>query len=111
MRCRSITLRKTRGKLGTQFLGAALNTDGTLVFEGQDLGDGVEHCFGAGIREYEWTWTLDAANVELLKRLLDGGDDVLAAVKSRFSDDAASRLQDYLDKKGIAYTTWSRMGD
>ena len=108
---RSVTLRESRDKLGVRYLRATLSTNGTLTIEGQDLGDGVEQIFGPGNREYEWVWTIQASEVTKLILALNCGDDILAALLSRFSNDAAADIQPFLDKHAIQYESWSRMGD
>ena len=38
-------------------------------------------------------------------------DDVLAALRDRFSGDGAAYLQPFLDDNGVSYEPWSRVGD
>ncbi|MEQ8667674.1 MAG: hypothetical protein RIC12_00790 [Pirellulales bacterium] len=111
MKSRSVTLRETRDQSGVRKLGASLAADGTLTLEGWDLGDGVERIFGPGNREYEWRWTIQPQEVPKLVIALASGDDVLAVLKHRFSDEAAGGLKRFLDEEGIPYKTWSRVGE
>jgi len=61
-------------------LEASISANGDLVIKGQDLGAEVESFFG--FSEYEWAWTVSAAD-----------------------------LQSFLESEGIEYTAWSRVGD
>ncbi|MFZ2362403.1 MAG: hypothetical protein WA040_23895 [Anaerolineae bacterium] len=105
-----VTLRDTRDEDGTRHLSARLKGDGALLIEGQDLGPGVERFFGPGLTEYEWVWTIRPSGVRTLKLAL-AADDVLAALRDRFSGDAAANLQTFLDDNGVPYEPWSRVGD
>jgi hypothetical protein len=106
-----VTLRDFRDADGPRHLWARMTPEGDVVIEGQDLGDGVEKVFGAGIREYEWVWTVRAPHVPALLAALGAGDDVLAALRARFSDERASGLRPFLDQHGIPVDAWSRVGD
>ena len=105
-----VILRDTRDEDGTRYLDARLEPNGDLIIEGQDLGDGVERFFGPGEREYEWTWTVKAADVPKLKRALGGGH-VLKALKRRFSGSAARDLKPFLVAHAIPHEVWPRTGD
>lgn len=105
-----VTLRDTRDEDGTRHLSARLKGDGALLIEGQDLGPGVERFFGPGLTEYEWVWTIRPSGVRTLKLAL-AADDVLVALRDRFSGDAAANLQTFLDDNGVPYEPWSRVGD
>lgn len=106
-----VTLRDTRDEGGSRHLGASLKGDGTLLIEGQDLGPGVESFFGLGLTEYEWAWIIRPPGVRTLKLALACDDEVLAALRDRFSGDAAVDLQPFLDDNGVPYEPWSRVGD
>ena len=108
---RTVTLHHRDDLLGSQYLGASISDDGTLTIEGQEIGDSVERFFGTGYHEYEWTWTIESKDIAQLKSALDSVDDVLVALAKRFSNDAAVELQPFLDKHGIPYECWSRIGD
>jgi len=108
---RSVVLRDTRDSSGTRHLEARFDDGGDLLLSGQDLGDGVEEYFGAGLREYEWCWTVRAADLPRLEAALGGADDVIGALGERFSGDAAAGLGAFLKENGIPYETWSRVGD
>jgi hypothetical protein len=111
MTAKAVVLRDSRDESGSRFLGASISADGTLTINGQDLGKGVEEFFGEGDFEYEWTWTIAPKDVTRLMSALESGDDVLAGLAKRFSDDAASGLQPFLKENEIPYYAWSRIGD
>ncbi len=107
---RTVILRDDRDKLGTRQLDATLSADGTLTIEGQDFGDGVEQIFGSGLSQYEWVLTIQSKDIPKLASVLDEGNDVLAALVSRFSNDEAVALQPFLDKHDIQYEFWNWIG-
>ena len=106
-----VTLRDTRDEDGSRQLSASLKGDGALLIEGQDIGPGVERFFGPGLTEYEWAWIIQPPGVGMLKLALACGNDILAALKDRFSGDAAADLQRFLEDNGIPYEPWSRVGE
>jgi len=106
-----VTLRDARDEDGSRQLSASLKGDGALLIEGQDIGPGVERFFGPGLTEYEWAWIIQPSGVRALKLALARDDDVLTALRDRFSGDAAAGLQPFLDDKGVPYEPWSRVGD
>lgn len=106
-----VILRATKGPDGTRHLEARRRPDGGLVVEGQDLGPGVRALFGAG--EYEWTWTVEPADVPAAAAALGGvpGADPLAVVgvwaAAHPGSDPGSALRD----AGVPIGFWSRIGD
>jgi hypothetical protein len=106
-----VTLRDTRDEDGSRQLSASLKGDGTLLIEGQDIGPGVERFFGPGLMEYEWAWIIQPSGVKALKLALAYDDDVLVALRDRFSEDAAADLQRFLEDNCIPYESWSRVGE
>ena len=76
---RRVELWHGRDHNGTRSIWAVLLPDGRLKIEGQDLGPGVA-IWGEGLSEYEWDWTVAAADVPRLVEILGGreGDDPLA---------------------------------
>jgi hypothetical protein len=105
-----VVLREVEDLDGSRLLTAALTSEGDLVIEGRDYGPGVERVFG--VREYEWGWTIPAASVgDLLFLLQAADDDVLAAVRDRFSGERAADLGTFLESNRIPTTRWSRLGD
>ena len=102
-------LRDVRDAEGTRHLQASLTPEGDVLIEGQDLGAGVERALG--VYEYEWAWTIHAADVPLLLEAIGTTSDVLSALRERFSDDRAAGLMDFLDSHRIPYERWARMGE
>jgi hypothetical protein len=107
----TIVLRHIADQSGTRHLGARMNASGDLLIEGQDLGEGVEQFFGTGTREYEWVWTVRAANIAKLAAALGAKDDVLAALRARFSGALAAGLHGFLKESEVPFESWSRVGD
>ncbi len=107
-----IVLRDIHDEDGVRHLEARFNDAGDLVIEGQDLGDGVERFFGAGIREYEWIWTIRRASLAALGRALGVAEgEILAALGRRFSHPKCVELEPFLKEHEIALERWSRLGD
>ena len=61
-------LREERSTDDYRYLSAELKENGDLVFEGQDLGSGVEGAFGCS--EYEWSWTVKANDIAQLQQAI-----------------------------------------
>jgi len=106
---RVVVLRDSEDAEGTRLLEAFLSSDGDILIQGRDYGDGVEQILG--MREYEWAWKIPAGHVPALLRALEADDDVLSALKRRFSGNDAANLGECLDAHGIATEKWSRLGD
>jgi hypothetical protein len=104
-----VVLRDVKDADGSRLLQASLTSEGDIVVEGRDFGDGVERVFG--VREYEWVWTIPAASVEDLRHALPASGDVLSALRDRFSGENAAELGAFLESHGIATDRWSRFGD
>ena len=102
---KSVVLRNASNR----HLEASIRANGDLVIEGQDLGAEVESFFG--FSEYEWVWTVSAANCDGLLLALGARTDLLSALGERFSGERAADLQSFLESEGIEYTAWSRVGD
>ncbi len=106
-----VVLRNTSGPDGTRRLEVRRRPDGGLVIEGQDLGAAVERIFGS--REYEWTWTVEPADVPAAVIALGGvtDGDPLEVVATWFAAgdgrDPGSDLRD----AGVPIDFWSRVGD
>jgi hypothetical protein len=104
-------LRDTRDVGGSRHLEVSMLPGGGLSIDGQDLGPGVEAIFGAGCREYEWRWTIDARDVPAAIAALGGvpGDDPLAALARWFDEheiDPGTELRD----AGVPVAFWNRIG-
>ena len=108
---RYIVLRDTQDGDGRRQLSAYLQSDGTLLIEGHDMGPGVARTLGPDITEYEWAISIPSSGVQRLKLALSCQDDILAAVLNRFSGDASGELQGFLDKHAGPYDFWSRAGE
>ena len=99
--------------MAIRHLEATRRPDGAILIEGQDLGPGVERIFGAGLTEYEWTWTIEPDAVPAAIAALEGieGDDplrLLAAWSAAHGGvDPGSRLRE----AGVPIEFWSRIGD
>jgi hypothetical protein len=106
---RVVVLHDSEDAEGTRLLEAFLSSDGDILIQGRDYGDGVEKILG--MREYEWAWKIRAGHVPALLRALEADDDVLSALKRRFSGNDAAHLGEFLDAHGIATEKWSRLGD
>lgn len=107
-----IVLRDLRDARGFRYLGAA-RRDGAIVIEGQDLGRGVESAFGAGLTEYEWSWSIAPEAVPAMVAALGAapGDDPLRALKAWFDAHGATDPGSYLRDAGVPIAFWSRVGD
>ena len=107
-----VVLRDVHDEDGVRHLEARLTDAGDLVIEGQDLGDGVERFYGAGIREYEWAWTIRRTHLDLLARALQTEVAlVLGELEKRFSHPNCPALEAFLNTHGIPMERWSRLGD
>ena len=105
----SIILRQENQPGDCRFLGAEIKTNGDLVFEGQDLGSGVESIFG--FREYEWCWTIKAEDIQKLQKALADEGQILELLEQKFSNDKAADLHDFLITNNSPFESWSRVGD
>ena len=104
-----VVLREERSKTDIRHLSAGYASNGDLLIEGQDLGDGVQRIFGRD--EYEWVWTIRAAELPKLAMALGGASDLLQALAGRFSGANAGHLGAFLNEGSVPFETWSRIGD
>ncbi len=104
-----VILREQQSAGDSRFLCAKLNDSGDLVFEGQDMGTGVQKVLGCS--EYEWVWTIKAADMTLLKKALGVEGDVLQVVAEHFKGDKAADLHGFMTEHQIPFESWSRTGD
>ena len=110
MNARHVVLREVKDGDGSRLLTAKLSDDGEVVIEGWDFGAGVERVFG--VREYEWAWTIPADSVgDLLRAMQAATDDVLVALRERFSGEQAAEIGTFLESKRIPSRRWSRLGE
>lgn len=108
-KAKKITLREERSESDYRFLGASIKDNGDLVFEGQDIGSGVDGAFG--YREYEWFWTVKAENIHLLQKAIGSSTSILKSLKNKFSNDNAAKLNEFMKNNNVPFESWSRMGD
>lgn len=105
-----VVLRDIKDDDGSRYLAAERKPSGDIVIEGQDLGPGVERFLGC--YEYEWIWTIKAADVGRLAEALGGtGERVLELLAEKFGADKAAGLRAFLSESAVAHEVWSRMGD
>ena len=110
---RRLVIWRGRDHNGSRLLEAILLADGSLRIEGQDLGAAVTAAFGNDFREYEFDWSVAAADVPHVMQALGGspGDDPLELIQ-RWTQ--ASRGRDpgqFLRDAGVELRFWSRIGD
>lgn len=108
-RNKKIILREERKAGDYRFLGAEIKDNGNLVFEGQDLGSGVEGAFGCS--EYEWYWTIKEQDIPKLKDAIGGRGNVLKLLEKNFSNEKAANLYEFMQEHNIPFESWSRIGD
>jgi hypothetical protein len=113
MKSRTVVLREERSPKGSRSLLARIGKSGDLRIEGQDLGSSVEEFWGVGLREYEWTITVRAAQLQQLIAALGGidGDDVLSLLAARCSENERYASKDFLEERGVPVEFWSRVGE
>ncbi len=105
----SIVLRSESNDQGSRLLEAFYSPKGDLVIQGRDWGPEVARLLGN--TEYEWAWTIRAAEIPNLLAALNLKDDPLLGLKMRFSDENAADLGRFLDEHAIEVERWSRIGD
>jgi hypothetical protein len=106
---RRIVLRDDRDDLGTRYLDAALEKDGTLRITGHDQGPRVSEFFGEAITSYEWVYVVTPNRLPALIQLLGGydGDDVLALLAA-WHEHAGGQLSDVMQRPDVAaaFSNW-----
>ncbi len=89
--------------------------DGSLVVEGQDLGQGVGDFWGAGFTEYEFERRLDHAALMRVRAVLgvDESEPILAVLAARLGPlrEVTTRLEQLVSDNDIESHFWSRVGD
>lgn len=114
-----VVLRNFQDAHGSRFLEATLEPDGSLLIEGQDLGEGVEAIFGAGLREYEWRWRVAPEHVPTLAdrvaAALEAPPDlgILALLFLLYEEGGGLGVERFIGpgEDRIAADFWSRVGD
>lgn len=88
------------------------NKKGQLIFDGYDIGKGVEDCWGDS--DYEYNYTIEPSNVEKLYSVLevDKGDrhKLLLELKKRFGNNKGySAFGEFMTENNIEYKpfTWT----
>lgn len=106
-----VVLRDERLERDSRYLELRLEANGDVVLDGQDLGPAVEDFWGGS--EYEWTITVKAPNVPILRAALGVGSDadILTEAKRRFEGAASRGFEDLLKTREIPVERWSRVGD
>ncbi len=105
----SIILRKENTPGDYRFLDAEIKANGDLVFNGQDIGSGVESIFG--YREYEWCWTIQKKYIQQFINTINEKGEILDLLEKNFSNERAAELHGFLKKNNIPFGFWSRVGD
>jgi hypothetical protein len=104
-----VILRNERSNTDTRYLSAAINEQGDLVLEGQDIGQAVQAAFDYS--EYEWVWTVKAEDVPLFETALGCQGNLLPELEAKFSGDNAANLHQFMQTHQIPHEDWSRIGD
>jgi hypothetical protein len=109
---RTVLLFQSRDDRGTRSLWATTLADGRLKIEGQDLGPSVS-IFGADFTEYEWDWTIAAADVPLLPEYFGGklGDDPIPLMRHWIKQANGRDPGQHLKDAGLELEFWSRLGE
>jgi hypothetical protein len=88
------------------------NHSGQLIFDGYDIGKGVEFCWGDS--DYEYTYTIEPSSVDrlysVLKVLPGDRKSLLLELKKRFGNNTGySDFGKFMTKNKIAYKpfTWT----
>ena len=106
---KKVVLRDEQTKNDSRRLVARYEPNGDLIFEGQDLGEGVEAFWGNN--EHEWTWTIEARDVPKLMQALNVRRKPLNEIKRRFSGPQASGIETFIQDSAVPFLFWSRVGD
>lgn len=85
------------------------NTEGQLIFDGYDVGKRVKEIHGD--YDYEYTYTIEPAEVEKLYSLLEVENSdqhaLLLEIQKRFQgNDAYSKFGRFMKEKGIDYSSF-----
>ena len=104
-----VVLREQQTAGDSRFLSAKLNDSGDLVFEGQDMGTGVQEVLGCS--EYEWAWTVKASDITLFNQALDVKGEILQVLAEHFKGDKAADLHGFMTEHQIPFESWGRTGD
>lgn len=110
---RSVVLGRSRRAGTSRLLEASIGADGRLRIDGQDLGRDVAGLFGSGLSEYEWSWTIAAADVTAALAALGASSDAdpLAALAAWAAQHPGEDPGRALREAGVAVAFWNRVGD
>ena len=108
-RTKKVILRQEKSKTDYRYLGAEIKENGDLIFEGQDLGSGVEGAFWAS--EYEWYWTVKAVDIPKFQNAIGSSSNILKSLKKNFSGHNAAKLYEFMQDNEIPFESYSRVGD
>lgn len=106
---KKVVLRNEKTANDYRYLSAEIKENGNLVFEGQDLGSGVEGAFSSS--EYEWYWTIKSDDIHLFKNAMGTNGNILTELKQTFSNENAAELYEFMNSNNIPFESWSRIGD
>ncbi len=112
-RLTTVVLRDLRDDQGTRSLTASRDPKGGIRIDGQDLGRGVEHAFGAGFSEYEWGWVIAPEALPAMIGTLGGhdGEDPLNLLATWSAAHGGADPGSHLRDAGIPVAFWNRIGD
>lgn len=105
----SVRLRDEKNELGRRTFEARLEENGDLVFDGWDFGQGVEDFMGC--REYEWLWTVRAADIPMIGKALNSDQPLLDAIAARFAEQRSDEIFGFLKEHNIPFESWSWRGN
>lgn len=109
---RTVQLFQSRDERGTRSVWATMLADGRMKLEGQDLGASVSF-FAQDMTEYEWDWTIAAADVPLLPEYFGGklGDDPIPLIRHWMQQQNGRDPGQHLKDAGLELGFWSRVGE
>ncbi len=107
-----IILYRKEGSKISIYMDMYFNEEGQLIFDGQDIGSGVEEQWGDS--DYEYTYTIEPEEVKKLYAILGVPDSdkhsLLQEIKKRFAGNRAySKFGKFMDDNNINYSsfTWT----
>ncbi len=108
---KTVTLVKLKTENISLSITATLLPDGSVRIDGHDLSKDLSMIFGQGISEYEYSITIENAEVPFLLVSLNETGDVLSALQAYFRENPTTAPRSVMDQSNIAYKFWSRLGD
>lgn len=109
---RTVPLFRSQDERGVRSIYAVLLADGGMRIEGQDIGPSVS-VFGQDFREYEWDWTIAAADVPRIAEHFGGkpGADPIPLMRHWIKSADGGDPGQFLREHGFELGFWSRLGD